>query len=158
LCIAGNTFCIHQFPQKIFSRVDDKSYSIYMEFTFAQSCLKVNLEISNFDYQSFIFFKLIDYCFKSANYVLIYLNNSILVKLKMQQDSLNLIKFQKNFSTEKACQKHLFRLHWPTVFECPRCGNRKASFIRTRRFYQCCSCRYQTSLTAGTFFTRPGRR
>jgi transposase-like protein len=70
----------------------------------------------------------------------------------MQQDSLNLIKFQKKFSTEKACQKHLFRLRWPTGFECPRCGNRKASFIRTRRFYQCCSCRYQASLTAGTVF------
>jgi transposase-like protein len=70
----------------------------------------------------------------------------------MQQDSLNLIKFQKKFSTEKACQKHFFSLRWPTGFECPRCGNGKASFIRTRRFYQCCSCRYQASLTAGTVF------
>jgi hypothetical protein len=35
--------------------------------------------------------------------------------------SNSLIQFQKKFSTEKACQKHLFRLRWPEGFRCPRC-------------------------------------
>ena len=30
----------------------------------------------------------------------------------MQQKSLSLLAFQKRFRTEKACQKHLFELHW----------------------------------------------
>ena len=70
----------------------------------------------------------------------------------MQQDSLSLIKFQKKFSTERACQKHLFRMRWPAGFECPRCGYKKASLIHTRKLYQCRACRYQASLTAGTIF------
>jgi transposase-like protein len=68
----------------------------------------------------------------------------------MQQKNLNLLKFQRKFSTVKACQKHLFKLRWPEGYQCPRCGHQKASFIRTRHLYQCCSCRYQVSLTAGT--------
>ena len=31
----------------------------------------------------------------------------------MQQKALSLMQFQKKFGTEKACQKHLFRLRWP---------------------------------------------
>ena len=68
----------------------------------------------------------------------------------MHQEGLNLLKFQRKFSTVKACQKHLFKLRWPKGYQCPRCGHRQASFIRTRNLYQCCSCRYQVSLTAGT--------
>ena len=34
----------------------------------------------------------------------------------MQQKALSLIQFQKKFGTEKACQKHLFRLRWPEEF------------------------------------------
>ncbi|RLA87882.1 MAG: hypothetical protein DRG58_09580 [Deltaproteobacteria bacterium] len=41
-------------------------------------------------------------------------------------------------------------MRWPEGYQCPRCGPRKASFIRTRNLYQCCACRYQVSLTAGT--------
>jgi hypothetical protein len=31
----------------------------------------------------------------------------------MQQKPLSLMQLQKKFGTEKACQKHLFRLRWP---------------------------------------------
>ncbi len=37
----------------------------------------------------------------------------------MQQKALSLMQFQKKFGTEKACQKHLFRLRWPEGFRCP---------------------------------------
>ena len=34
----------------------------------------------------------------------------------MQQKALSLMQFQEKFGTEKACQKHLFRLRWPEGF------------------------------------------
>jgi hypothetical protein len=44
----------------------------------------------------------------------------------MQQKALSLMQFQKKFGTEKACQKHLFRLRWPEGFRCPRCQHDQA--------------------------------
>ena len=37
-------------------------------------------------------------------------------------------------------------------FECPICGERRHSAIRSRQLFQCSACRRQTSLTAGTIF------
>ena len=68
----------------------------------------------------------------------------------MQQQALNLMQFQKKFGTEKACQKHLFRLRWPEGFRCPRCQDEEAYFQRIRHLYHCKACGYQASLTAGT--------
>jgi len=70
----------------------------------------------------------------------------------MQQKELSLMQFQKKFGTEKACQKHLFRLRWPEGFRCPRCQHDQAYFQRTRNLYHCRACGYQASLTAGTVF------
>ena len=70
----------------------------------------------------------------------------------MQQKSMGLIEFQRKFATEKACQRHLFRLRWPDGCQCPRCSYDKASFHSTRHLYQCKRCKYQVSLTAGTIF------
>jgi transposase-like protein len=70
----------------------------------------------------------------------------------MQQKTLSLLEFQKRFGTEKACQKHLFRLRWPEGFRCPRCEHREAYFHRNRHLFHCKACGYQTSLTAGTIF------
>ena len=70
----------------------------------------------------------------------------------MQQKPMSLIDFQGRSATEKACQQHLFHLPWPEGYQCPRCGHKKASFHSTRHLYQCTSCKYQASLTAGTIF------
>ena len=70
----------------------------------------------------------------------------------MQQKALSLMQFQKKFGTEKACQKHLFRLRWPEGFRCPRCQDEEAYFQRIRHLYHCKACGYQASLTAGTVF------
>ena len=70
----------------------------------------------------------------------------------MQQTPLSLMQFQKKFGTEKACQKHLFRLRWPEGFRCPRCQHGEAYVHRTRHLYHCKACGYQVSLTAGTVF------
>lgn len=70
----------------------------------------------------------------------------------MQQKVTNLIGFQEKFTTEQACQDHLFRLRWSNGYRCPRCGHDKYTFHSTRHLYQCKGCKYQVSLTAGTVF------
>lgn len=65
---------------------------------------------------------------------------------------LTAAQFQARFGCEQACCEHLARVRWPTGFVCPHCGGQRHSFICTRRLYQCCTCRKQTSLTAGTIF------
>ena len=70
----------------------------------------------------------------------------------MSYTELSLLEFQRRFSTEEACQQALEQARWPSGFACPRCGHREASRIATRRLLQCCACRYQVSLAAGTVF------
>ena len=70
----------------------------------------------------------------------------------MSYTALSLLDFQSRFATEAACQQALEEARWPNGFACPRCGHGKASRITTRRLLQCCACRYQASLTAGTIF------
>ncbi len=60
--------------------------------------------------------------------------------------------FKKKFGAESACQKQLFRMRWPEGFKCPRCGHAQAYFHSKRHLYQCKSCGFQASLTAGTVF------
>ena len=70
----------------------------------------------------------------------------------MQQGSMNLLDFQNKFSTEEACQEHLFNMRWPNGYRCPRCDHNKAYFHQSRHLHQCKKCGYQASLTAGTIF------
>lgn len=65
---------------------------------------------------------------------------------------LSFFEFQDHFGTEKACLDYLFAQRWPDGFICPRCGGTTSSFLQTRDMFQCCSCRYQASVTAGTIF------
>lgn len=66
----------------------------------------------------------------------------------------SLIEFQREFSTEEACARHLQEIRWPDGFKCPRCGNDRAWFIQTRSILDCKACRAKISLTAGTIFHR----
>lgn len=61
-------------------------------------------------------------------------------------------EFRRQFPDEAACVAHLTRQRWPGGFICPACGAAEHSYIGTRRLFQCCRCRRQTSLTAGTVF------
>lgn len=69
-----------------------------------------------------------------------------------QQEGISLFDFQKHFSTEEACQEHLFNMRWKEGFCCPRCGHKKYYLISKRRLYQCQDCSYQASVIAGTVF------
>jgi transposase-like protein len=67
-----------------------------------------------------------------------------------QQESMNLVDFIKRFPNEDACRQYLFELRWPDGFKCPRCGNGQHYLLAKYHLYQCTSCNYQASVTAGT--------
>ena len=59
-------------------------------------------------------------------------------------------EFQVQFATEEACAEYLAACRWPEGFSCPRCGGNEAYVLLSRGRWQCASCRYQASVTAGT--------
>ena len=65
-------------------------------------------------------------------------------------------ELQGQFPTELSCIPLLYQLKWPTGFICPRCQHSHAYKIQTRRLplFECCACRHQTSLIAGTIMER----
>jgi transposase-like protein len=70
----------------------------------------------------------------------------------MDFSHLSFEQFNSHFSTENACAEYIFHSKWPKGFNCPRCKHQHAYVTTTRRLplYECCHCRYQASLTAGT--------
>ena len=68
------------------------------------------------------------------------------------QPGMSLSQFLELYSTEEQCEAALEKARWPNGFHCPRCGEQKYDIMRGRchRRYQCRSCRYQTTVTAGT--------
>ena len=61
-------------------------------------------------------------------------------------------EFLARFGTDEACRDYLFRLRWPTGFECVRCRGRHCYVHKKRIIYECKACRKQHSLLAGTIF------
>lgn len=68
------------------------------------------------------------------------------------QGGLAFGEFIERFGTEEGCERELMEQRWPEGFVCPRCeSDEYSNFRRGRRLYfQCCDCRKQTSLIAGT--------
>jgi transposase-like protein len=66
--------------------------------------------------------------------------------------NMNLVELVDRFASEDACREYLEELRWPNGVACPRCGNESVSRIEKRNQYDCNSCRYQFSVTAGTLF------
>ncbi len=62
----------------------------------------------------------------------------------------SLREFQARFVSDEACADYLTACRWPDGFACPRCGHGSAYALAGRRRWQCASCRYQASVTAGT--------
>jgi transposase-like protein len=56
------------------------------------------------------------------------------------------------FRSEEKCRAYLEELRWPDGVRCPRCQSDKISRIVKRNQFDCDSCRYQFSVTAGTIF------
>src|SRR5260221_6023889 len=62
---------------------------------------------------------------------------------------LNILDFQRKFSTENACWNFLRRMRWPKGFVCPYEGTQAVGFTRTRKVWKC-QQGHQISVTADT--------
>jgi transposase-like protein len=63
---------------------------------------------------------------------------------------MTLLEFMENYGSEEQCREALFNSRWSSGFVCPRCGHIYYFNIHSRNLYQCKSCAYQASVTAGT--------
>jgi transposase-like protein len=73
-----------------------------------------------------------------------------------KQETMNLIQFQNKFTSESACQIHLFNMKWSDGYKCEKCGHDQYFETTTRRLnlYECKKCRYQATVTVGTVMER----
>ncbi len=65
---------------------------------------------------------------------------------------MDLVKLIENFRDESSCREYLEGLRWPNGIACLRCGSTSVSRVLKRGQFDCDSCRYQFSVTAGTIF------
>lgn len=65
---------------------------------------------------------------------------------------MDLPKLIERFGTDQKCRDYLEDLRWPNGVECPRCEGTTISRISTRDQFDCDTCRYRFSVTAGTLF------
>jgi transposase-like protein len=63
-----------------------------------------------------------------------------------------LLEMLQAFSTDEKCREILTKLRWPEGVECPRCKERRASWLKARNQFECGPCSYQFSVTTGTVF------
>src|SRR5713226_8285483 len=68
-----------------------------------------------------------------------------------RDECMNLEELTEEFGTDDKCRRVLEHLRWPRGPICPRCDS-KATKIANRFQYDCDSCHYQFSVTAGTIF------
>src|SRR5947209_17452767 len=65
---------------------------------------------------------------------------------------MNLMKLFEQFGTDEKCRMALEKLRWPDGVCCPRCEGTKISHEYKRNQFDCESCGYKFSVTAGTIF------
>ena len=67
-------------------------------------------------------------------------------------EAIDLCELIEKFGDDQKCRNYLERLRWKDGVRCPKCGSQKVSSILKRDQFDCDSCRYQFSVTAGTIF------
>src|SRR5271155_2332829 len=65
---------------------------------------------------------------------------------------LDLRTLIEKYGNEDKCRAAIEHLRWPDGVRCPACKSEKISRIVARNQFDCDSCRYQFSATAGTSF------
>ena len=70
----------------------------------------------------------------------------------MQTQDTSFWKWQKKYSTEASCVRHLINLRWQKGFVCPNCHHNHGYYNSTRKHFECAGCHKQTSATSGTLF------
>lgn len=63
-----------------------------------------------------------------------------------------LIDAIRYFSDPMVCLETVSKAKWPNGPECPKCGGKKLSFLKTRLLWTCLNCRKQFSVKVGTIF------
>jgi transposase-like protein len=71
---------------------------------------------------------------------------------KNGKHEMNIMKLMEKYHSEESCRKALTELRWPNGVACTRCGSLDIRNSYTRDQYDCGSCGYQFSVTAGTIF------
>lgn len=73
--------------------------------------------------------------------------------------STNLCQIFEQYGEDSKCREYLEALRWPDKVTCPECKSDKISRVlcpnrqgKSRHQFDCDSCRYQFSVTAGTIF------
>lgn len=65
---------------------------------------------------------------------------------------LDIVKLFQEYGTDEACRDYLEHLRWPHGVRCLKCGSESISRIKTRKQYDCNTCRHRFSVTTGTTF------
>ncbi len=65
---------------------------------------------------------------------------------------IDLVKLFTQYGSDEACRSYLEALRWPDGVECPNCGGKSISRIKTRKQFDCNGCRKRFSVTTGTVF------
>jgi transposase-like protein len=68
------------------------------------------------------------------------------------REQMDLCKLIEQFGDDENCRKAIENMRWPHGVHCPTCKSEKISRIVARNQFDCDSCRYQFSATAGTIF------
>ncbi len=68
------------------------------------------------------------------------------------KQDVNLVNLIERYHNEDKCRDYLEELRWPDGVTCPRCGSKSISRVEKLHIFDCNSCRYQFSVTAGTIF------
>ncbi len=71
---------------------------------------------------------------------------------KKKSQAMNMMTLMERYHSDEKCRQVLEELRWPDGPRCPRCNSEKISRIHERNQFDCDSCRYQFSVTAGTIF------
>jgi transposase-like protein len=75
-----------------------------------------------------------------------------MLKERETKQEINLVELIERFHDEDRCRAYLEKMRWPDGVKCLRCGETSISRRKQRHQYQCNSCRYDFSVTAGTIF------
>jgi transposase-like protein len=67
-------------------------------------------------------------------------------------EAIDLCELVERFSDDQKCRNYLEGLRWKHGVRCPKCNSDRISSILKRDQFDCDSCRYQFSVTAGTIF------
>ena len=63
---------------------------------------------------------------------------------------INLVSLMERYGNDNKCREALEKIRWPEGVACLRCGDMSISRLREYDKYECNSCRYQFTVTAGT--------